>query len=363
MSAVEDRRFMGAALRLSGWHLGMTKDNPSVGCVIVKDGVILGAAVTALGGRPHAETQALDVAGEAARGATAYVTLEPCSHFGHTPPCANALVAAGVARVVACLPDPDPRVSGRGVAILRNAGIQVDVGLMQDEARRALGAYLTRRTSRRPQVTLKLAISADGMLGRRGEEVMITGPLARAQVHVLRAESDAILVGIGTALADDPELTVRLPGMGGRSPIRIVLDRRLELPITSNLVRSARQVPVIVASVGDTAAEAQPERQLRRDALANSGVEVLEKESLTELLHVLADREVSSLFVEGGATVAAAFFANGLADRIILSQGPVEIGEGGLESPLTPSNMPADFALIRAERYGPDLCFEYERSI
>ncbi|RWX75811.1 bifunctional diaminohydroxyphosphoribosylaminopyrimidine deaminase/5-amino-6-(5-phosphoribosylamino)uracil reductase RibD [Neorhizobium lilium] len=364
MWSADDRRFMGAALRLSRWHLGLTGANPSVGCVIVKDGRILGAAVTAQGGRPHAETQALDLAGEEARGATAYVTLEPCSHFGKTPPCANALVAAGVSRVVICLTDPDPRVSGRGISILRDAGIQVEIGLLEEEGRRALAGYLMRKTKHRPHVTLKLAVSADGMLGRRGEEVSITGPLARAQVHVLRAESDAILVGIGTVMADDPELTVRLPGMTGRSPIRIVLDRRLELPLTSHLVRSASGVPVIVASVQAPAFDAQsdPERDVRRDALLQAGVEVLETGSLSELLHELAGRGISSLFVEGGATVAATFFHQNLADRVILSQGPGEIGPGGLESPLKPSDMAANFVMIRAEAYGRDLCFEYERS-
>ncbi|MBY3117804.1 MULTISPECIES: bifunctional diaminohydroxyphosphoribosylaminopyrimidine deaminase/5-amino-6-(5-phosphoribosylamino)uracil reductase RibD [Rhizobium] len=244
-----DERFMAAAIRLSRWHLGRTATNPSVGCLIVRDGVIVGRAVTALGGRPHAETQALAEAGAHARGATAYVTLEPCSHHGRTPPCSEALIAYGVARVVISVTDPDPRVSGRGIAMLREAGIEVDAGVLEAEGRRSLAAYLTRQTKNRPYVTLKLAVSADGMIGRKREgQVAITGPEARAQVQALRAETDAILVGIGTAIADDPLLTVRTSGLESQSPIRIVLDPLLALPLTSKLVETARQVPVIVVA-------------------------------------------------------------------------------------------------------------------
>src|SRR5690606_8696089 len=212
-AAGEDARFMAAALRLGRRNLGLTATNPSVACLIVRDGVVLASAVTAPGGRPHAETQALAEAGAAARGATAYVTLEPCSHHGKTPPCAEALVAAGIARVVVSVTDPDERVAGRGLSILESAGIVVRTGVLETEGRDALAAYLIRQTRKRPHVTLKLAVSADGMIGRAGAgQVAITGPVSRGQVHVLRAETDAILVGIGTALADDPELTCRLPG-------------------------------------------------------------------------------------------------------------------------------------------------------
>ncbi|NNU45724.1 bifunctional diaminohydroxyphosphoribosylaminopyrimidine deaminase/5-amino-6-(5-phosphoribosylamino)uracil reductase RibD [Rhizobium sp. WYCCWR 11279] len=248
-----EERFMAAAIRLSRWHIGRTATNPSVGCLIVREGIIVGRAVTALGGRPHAETQALAEAGALARGATAYVTLEPCSHHGRTPPCAEALIAYGVARVVISVTDPDPRVSGRGIAMLREAGIEVDAGVLEAEGRRSLAAYLTRQTKNRPYVTLKLAVSADGMIGRQGEgQVSITGPLARAQVQALRAETDAILVGIGTAIADDPLLTVRTSGLEAQSPIRIVLDPALALPLTSKLVETAREVPVIVVASEET---------------------------------------------------------------------------------------------------------------
>jgi len=249
----DDERFMAEALRLAHQHLGATGSNPSVGCVIVRDDGegqrIVGSAVTAIGGRPHAETGALAVAGEAARGATAYVTLEPCSHHGKTPPCADALIAAGVARVVVAVTDPDDRVAGRGLAMLRDAGIEVVTGVLEDEGERELEAYLMRKRNNRPYVTLKLAVSADGMIGVKGQgQVRITGAPARDFVHRLRAETDAILVGIGTAIADDPELTARIPGLEHRSPLRIVLDGDLNLPLGSKLVRTATTVPVIVVS-------------------------------------------------------------------------------------------------------------------
>lgn len=366
---------MSAAMRLSRWHTGLTATNPSVAALVVRDGAIVGAAVTAPGGRPHAETQALSMAGGKARGATLYVTLEPCSHHGKTPPCADAITAAGIARVVVSLTDPDPRVSGRGLAILRDAGIAVESGVLEEEGRRVLGAYLMRQTRGRPQVTLKLAVSADGMIGRRdhapGEgQVAITCPIARAQVHVLRAEMDAILVGIGTALADDPELTCRAPGLEARSPLRIVLDRRLDLPPASKLVRSARDVPVIAASIGEafetpeTPETREPPgsgRAARRRALADAGVEILETGSLATLLSSLAARGVSSLLVEGGAGVARSFLDQGLVDRILLFEGTTTVGAAGLASPLTRADMPAGFRLLREEAFGPDRLTEYER--
>ncbi|SCX29459.1 Riboflavin biosynthesis protein RibD [Agrobacterium sp. DSM 25558] len=250
----DDERFMARAIEVSRRHTGLTDTNPSVGCVLVKDGEILAEAVTAIGGRPHAERQALELAGAAARGATAYVTLEPCSHFGITPPCANALVDFGVARVVVAVDDPDERVSGRGYQILRDAGIAVETGLLRAKGERVLAGYLTRKVKNRPHVILKLAVSSDGMIGRVGEgQVAITGPESRHAVHELRASCDAILVGIGTAVADDPELTVRIPGLEYRSPVRIVLDRRLELPVESKLVRTAGDVGVVVAQLASSA--------------------------------------------------------------------------------------------------------------
>ncbi|MGO8068890.1 bifunctional diaminohydroxyphosphoribosylaminopyrimidine deaminase/5-amino-6-(5-phosphoribosylamino)uracil reductase RibD [Rhizobium leguminosarum] len=370
-----DERFMAAAIRLSRWHLGHTATNPSVGCLIVRDGVIVGRAVTALSGRPHAETQALAEAGALARGATAYVTLEPCSHHGKTPPCSEALIAYGVARVVISVTDPDPRVSGRGIAMLREAGIEVDAGVLEAEGRHSLAAYLTRQTKNRPYVTLKLAVSADGMIGREGAgQVAITGPLARAQVQALRAETDAILVGIGTAIADDPLLTVRSPGLESQSPIRIVLDPFLALPLTSKLVETAREVPVIVvASEEGSLSQAEggippadaTDMDSRRAALEAAGVEVLYCNPYHPevLLPALATRGISSLLVEGGAKTARLFLEAGLVDRIQLYQAPVVIGERGIESPLDATDIPSGFTHTGTLMFGEDRLDEYERRL
>ena len=386
----EDERFMAAALRLARRNLGLTSTNPSVGCIIVNEGTIVGRAVTASGGRPHAETQALAEAGEQARGATAYVTLEPCSHHGKTPPCADALIASGIARVVVSILDPDERVAGRGVVMLRDAGIAVDIGTLHEEGGRVLEAYLMRQRKKRPHVTLKLAVSADGMIGRKGEgQVRISGAVARAQVQILRAETDAILVGIGTAVADDPQLTVRIPGLEERSPIRIVLDRRLDLPLDSKLVRTARDVPLIVVA-GDAgfpsprirgegarrADEGQPggaqmplsalaEREVdydaRRAGLEAAGAELLNADTIPDLLAALASRGISSLLVEGGARAARSFLDADLVDRILLFTCPPAIGEGGIPSPFQRTSVPEGFTLRRAARYGDDLFEDYER--
>jgi diaminohydroxyphosphoribosylaminopyrimidine deaminase/5-amino-6-(5-phosphoribosylamino)uracil reductase len=362
-----DRRFMAQAIELSRTHKGLTSTNPSVGTLIVRDDgdgpVIVGRGVTAVGGRPHAETQALAEAGERARGATAYVTLEPCAHHGRTPPCADALVAAGVARVVGAANDPDPRVSGRGYAILRNDGIEVVEGVLAAEAADVMAGYLIRSLKKRPEVILKLAVSADGMIGRLGEgQVGITGPAARAETHRMRAECDAILVGIGTALADDPELTVRLPGLEARSPARIVLDRLARLPVTSKLAVTARQVPVLLAASPEAPAE-------RRTALEACGVGFLACEiydgriALPELLEDLAGQGMMSLMVEGGAETARHFLEEGLVDRIALFTGPGRIGADGVASPMLAEQVPAGFRLVRETRFGDDVYAEWIRGV
>ncbi|HEV2901493.1 MAG TPA: bifunctional diaminohydroxyphosphoribosylaminopyrimidine deaminase/5-amino-6-(5-phosphoribosylamino)uracil reductase RibD [Pseudaminobacter sp.] len=361
-----DRRFMAAALRLSKKHSGLTSTNPSVGTLIVRDDgdgpVIVGRGVTAIGGRPHAEAEALAEAGPLARGATAYVTLEPCAHHGRTPPCANALVSAGITRVVGAASDPDPRVSGNGYAILRAAGIEVVERVLAEEAAAQMAGYLVRSLKKRPQVTLKLAISSDGMIGRLGAgQVPITGAVARRQVHLMRAEADAILVGIGTALADDPELTVRLPGLGARSPARIVVDRQARLPLGSKLVQTAQRVPVLIAA----APEADPGRKA---ALESAGVKVLATETykgrvaLPEFLEDLAAQGMSNVLVEGGADTARYFLDEGLVDRIALFFGPRPIGEGGIAAPLDRDHMPAGFRLLCEARFGDDSYAEWIRN-
>src|SRR5207249_5671915 len=243
-SKAADRRFMELALTLGRRALGQTWPNPAVGAVVVNDGVIVGRGWTQPGGRPHAETDALRRAGEAARGATFYVTLEPCSHFGKSPPCVDAVIASGIARVVSAIEDPNPEVAGQGHAKLRAAGISVDVGLGAAEAGHDHAGHFRRIRERRPHGLLKLAVSADDKIGAAGHKpVAITGDAAKTRVHLLRAQSDAILVGIGTVLADDPVLTCRLAGMEALAPVRVVLDRGLRLPGTSKMVQSGRQTP------------------------------------------------------------------------------------------------------------------------
>ena len=362
-----DRRFMAAAIRLARSHQGLTSTNPSVGTLIVRDDgdgpVIVGRGVTALGGRPHAETEALAEAGERARGATAYVTLEPCAHHGRTPPCANALVAAGVTRVVGAANDPDPRVAGKGYAILRQGGVAVRDRVLADEAADDLAGYLIRSVRKRPEVILKLALSADGMIGRRGEgQVPITGAVSRAEAHMMRAACDAILVGIGTALADDPQLTVRLPGLEARSPARIVLDRMARLPSGSKLATTAHEAPVMIAA----SLEADP---ARRAILEGMGVRFLATETydhriaLPELLDDLAAQGLSTLMVEGGAETALGFLEEGLVDRIALFIGPGRIGTGGIAAPVSPERVPAGFDLVREARFGNDAYAEWLRRI
>lgn len=360
---VLDRRFMAAALRLSRKNAGRTSTNPSVGTLIVRDDgtgpMIVGAGVTAVGGRPHAETEALAEAGELARGATAYVTLEPCAHHGRTPPCANALVNAGVARVVGAASDPDPRVSGNGYAILRAAGVEVVEKVLAAEAAEQMAGYMIRSLKKRPEVILKLALSSDGKIGMEGEgQVSITGDVARREVYLMRAEVDGILIGIGTALEDDPALTVRLPGLENRSPARIVLDRQIRLPETSKLVAGVDRVPLYVAAC----AEADPQR---RAALERAGVRFIGTETyegdiaLPELLEDLAALGMASVLVEGGAKVAKAFLAEGLVDRIVLFQGQEPIGKGGIASPIDANQIPAGFRKLRDMRFGEDSYAEW----
>jgi diaminohydroxyphosphoribosylaminopyrimidine deaminase / 5-amino-6-(5-phosphoribosylamino)uracil reductase len=327
---------MALALALGRRGLGNTWPNPAVGAVVVREErgepVIVGRGWTQPGGRPHAEVEALGRADTAARGATLYVTLEPCSHYGKTPPCADAIVAAGIARVVSALEDPNPKVAGQGHARLRAAGIAVEVGLGAEEARRAHAGHIRRVRDGRPHVTLKLAVSADRKVARAGRRpAAITGEAVRARVHLMRAMNDAILVGIGTALADDPQLTCRLPGLEPRSPVRVVLDAQLRLPLGSALVRGARATPVWIVGAPDASPEAAR-------ALQGQGVEVLSAPAhagrldLAVVLRQLAERGVTRLMVEGGPTVAAAFLTAGLIDEAALFRSPQIIGTGGIEA-------------------------------
>ena len=360
-TANEDIRFMAATIRLARRNLGRTGTNPSVGCLIVRDGAVVGRGVTAIGGRPHAEPVALAEAGDLARGATAYVTLEPCAHHGATPPCARTLIAAGIARVVTAVVDPDERVNSKGHAMLRAAGVAVETGVLEAEAGRDLAAYLVHKRLRRPFVTLKLAVSADGLLGIRGErQVAITGAEARAQVHLMRAEHHAILIGAGTAIEDDPELTCRLAGLEDHSPRRIVLDANARLHAGLKLVSSARDVPLLVAGPVNP-------------ALADSGAEFLAcdftdgRVALPELLEDLGARGVQSVMVEGGARVAQAFLESGLVDRIALFAGARPVGEGidparWVRSPIAADSVPSGYRLTETAAFGEDRLHIHDRA-
>jgi diaminohydroxyphosphoribosylaminopyrimidine deaminase/5-amino-6-(5-phosphoribosylamino)uracil reductase len=326
---------MQAALNLARRGLGNVWPNPSVGCVLVKDGAVVGRGWTRVGGRPHAETEALAAAGEAARGATAYVTLEPCSHHGHTGPCADALIAAGVARVVAAMQDPDTRVAGQGLARLAEAGIVVETGLLADAARALNQGYLLCAEAGRPMVTLKLAVSLDGRIAAHtGDSQWITDEDARAAAHGLRASHDAVAIGVGTAISDDPHLTCRLPGLPLRPPVRIVFDSRLQLPLTRRLVADAHAAPTWIVTLAETVEEGAPERA---DALADLGISLLPvapgpggRVSIAAALQALGDAGLTRLLVEGGGKLAASFVAENCVDALVIFRGPSIIGGDGI---------------------------------
>lgn len=327
----EMRAHMRAALALAARGLGRVWPNPTVGCVIVRDGRVIGRGFTQPGGRPHAEPLALAMAGEGARGATAYVSLEPCSHYGKTPPCADAIVKAGIARVVAAAVDPDPRVSGRGLNRLRDAGIAVVEGVLREEAEALNAGFFLRVNHGRPLVTLKVASTLDGRIATAsGESQWITGPAARRRGHLLRASHDAILIGSGTALADNPTLTCRLPGLEDRSPVRVVLDGALRLPREAALLRGLDAAPLwIVTRTGH--AEAQ------LAAWRAAGAEVLEaacdetgRLAPEAVLNVLGARGITRVLVEGGGQVSAAMLRAGLVDRLAWFRAGKVIGGEGL---------------------------------
>jgi diaminohydroxyphosphoribosylaminopyrimidine deaminase / 5-amino-6-(5-phosphoribosylamino)uracil reductase len=365
-SKAVDRRFMQLALALGRRGLGRTHPNPAVGAVVVRDGVIVGRGWTQPGGRPHAEPVALAQAGEATRGATLYVTLEPCSHVGKSPPCADAIIAAGIKRVVSAIEDPNPDVAGQGHAKLRHAGIAVDVGLEAEEAARAHAGHFRRVRDHRPHVILKLAVSADDKIAAAGhKQVAISGEIAKSRVHLLRAQCDAILVGIGTVLADDPLLTCRLPGIEARSPVRIVLDRSLRIPPKSRLVHSARSTPLWVVTSNQAEAPAAAMlgaagAQVIRVALTPAGLD------LPAILHELAGRGITRLLVEGGARVASSFVAAGLVDEFWLLRGPNPIGADGVPAldalPLATITQSQTFHVRASESLGADSLTLYERA-
>ncbi len=361
-----DLRHMRLALALGRRHLGRTWPNPSVGAVVVAGDTVVGQAVTAPGGRPHGEPVALAMAGAAARGATLYVTLEPCSHHGRTPPCVEAIAAAGIARVVTGIEDPDPRVAGRGHAYLRAQGIAVETGILAEEAARDHIGHVTRVTQGRPSLHLKLARTQDGFAAPgNGERLRITGPIADGAVHLWRAHADAIMIGIGTARADDPALTVRLPGLSARSPMRIVLDSTLRLNPSSHLVRGAHDVPTLVLTTRKAPAHA-------KRMLASFGVEVVtvdadgsERIDLAAAFRTLGERGLTRLCSEGGPALADALCASGLVDHCTLITGPRALGgEGGLPAlgpHLDRALREGAFRAVETRALGPDRAVTYER--
>ena len=368
----EDARWMRVALGLAGRSLGRVAPNPAVGAVLVRDGRLLGRGATGDGGRPHAEVVALAQArerygAEALRGATAYVTLEPCNHHGRTPPCTEALISAGVARVVFPMEDPDPRVSGRGLAALRDSGVVVESGVMAAEARRLNAGFFSAVARRRPWVTLKLATTLDGRIATRaGESRWITGAAARARVHLMRARADAVLVGAGTARADDPSLEVRGLGPHVVQPVRVVADSGLGLSPDSRLARTARQIPVKLLHHTDAPND-------RREALETLGIETLEvgtvDDGLLDMsrgLERLTETGVTRVLCEGGGRLAASLLVAGLVDEIALftagraigGDGRPGIGALGLERL---ADAP-EFALESTEPVGQDLLTRWRRS-
>jgi diaminohydroxyphosphoribosylaminopyrimidine deaminase/5-amino-6-(5-phosphoribosylamino)uracil reductase len=359
---------MRLALALGRRHLGRTWPNPSVGAVLVTTvgdrPQLIAQGITAPGGRPHAERIALERAGSAARGATLYVSLEPCSHEGRTPPCAAAVAEAGIARVVSALEDPDPRVSGQGHALLRAAGVEVAIGMLAEEAGRAHRGHVMRITQGRPAVTLKLAQTPDGYAARRlGPRLLVTGDAVQARVHLMRARADAILVGVGTILADDPLLTVRLPGLEACSPVRVVLDSRLSTPTRSRVVEGAGTVPTWIVAGPEAPAEAE----LR---LTGRGVEVLRvgadpsgRIRLDEALRRLAERGLTRLFCEGGPSLGEALAAADALDEVVIATGATPLGELGRPA-LGPALRAALRERLRAtedEEVGPDRLHLFER--
>ena len=359
----EDVRFMTLALALGRRGLGRTWPNPSVGAVVVRDGLIVGRGWTQPGGRPHAESVALARAADSARAATLYVTLEPCCHHGRTPPCTDAVIGAGIARVVSALVDPNPEVAGAGHWRLAEAGVVVEVGIGAEEARRAHAGHIRRVSDGRPNVMLKLAVSADQKVGLAGRRpVRITGETATTRVHLMRARSDAVLTGIGTVLADDPLLTCRLPGM--HSPVRVILDGLLRLPIESRLVSTAGTTPVWVVTGEGAARE-------REQALAARGVEVLRVArvggalDLAAALKRLGERGITRIMVEAGPILATALLRADLVDQAVLLRSPIEVGADGIDAldglPLTALTRSQRLEAAGSETIGADTLDRFER--
>lgn len=357
-----DVRYMRIALGLARRMLGATAPNPAVGAVIVDEatGEVIARGWTEAGGRPHAETQALARAGERARGKTMYVTLEPCSHHGKTPPCAEALVKAGLARVVVATDDPDSRVSGRGIALLYGAGIELSLSVCASEARWVGAGHVSRVQARRPLVTLKLAVSADGRIAAgTGSPTWVTGEDARARAHLLRAHADAILVGRQTVVDDDPMLDCRLPGLAARSPRRFVLDSQFRSPASARIFKDNGSGPSIILAARDAI---RPDH-IAEEVVRRVGVTIDGKLNLRHALRLVAEDGITRLLVEGGPTTARAFLDAGFVDEVVIFRGTGHLGEGGLlplvDRGLAEFDVPAHWRVTDHRRVGADSVVTY----
>jgi len=357
-----DARFMRRALELAERGRGLTSPNPMVGAVVVSDGVIVGEGYHERAGGPHAEVVALAAAGPRSRGATIYVTLEPCSYHGRTPPCARAVIDAGIRRVVAALVDPNPRVSGRGLDTLRAAGVEVADAILTDHAERQNRAFVAAMRLGRPHVTLKAAMTLDGRIAdRQGESKWITGEAARAVAHRLRAESDAIVVGVGTVLRDDPALTVRLGRPWPREPYRVVLDTRARTPLDARVIAAGTPARALVIT-GD---DADPARVAALTAVGATVVPVARSDDHVDpraALAALAEREVRAVLVEGGGEVHGGFVDAGLVDRVAVFVAPRVMGGRAATPSIGGSGLPLGGALrlstLEVSRLGDDLLIE-----
>ncbi|MFD2207595.1 bifunctional diaminohydroxyphosphoribosylaminopyrimidine deaminase/5-amino-6-(5-phosphoribosylamino)uracil reductase RibD [Kiloniella antarctica] len=364
----EDLQHMDAALALAERGLGSTSPNPAVGCVLVKDGTVVGRGYTQSGGRPHAETEALAQAGDHARGATAYVTLEPCSHHGKTPPCAEALIHAGISRCVVAMEDIDARVQGRGLELMRAAGIEVEIGIRQHEAVEINLGFFTKIRQGRPLITLKVATTLDGRIATKsGQSKWVTGEPARRAGHMLRVRHDAILVGSGTAVIDNPRLDVRLPGLEHHSPLRVVMDGRLRLPLTHDLVTRAKECQTILMTFVDN-------DPARLTAYKEAGVDVvsLHKDESGYInpaaaMKELGERGITRLLIEGGSHIIGSLLKANLIDRIVWFRAAKIIGGDGLAASvgfgLEQLNLAPKFHLTSVSKLGDDIMETYRREL
>lgn len=345
----DDARFMDAALQFGRRHMGLAAPNPSVGAIVVKtngaEPVIVSRGITAKGGRPHAETEAIKAAGEATKGATLYVTLEPCAHQSKTPPCARAVIQAEFERVVIAIEDPNPLVSGNGIRMLRDSGIETIVGIGAGQAKIDHAGHFRRVKDGRPHILLKIAVSADGKTGLAGRKpARISGPVSTAEAHILRATSDAIMVGSGTVLADNPKLDCRLPGMEGRSPVRVVLDGSLRIPLDCQLVQTAKTRKLIVIAGENAPADKQK-------ALEEKGAEVIRvqcmkdrwrKPVIADAMTELGKRGITRLLVEGGPMLSASLIQSDLIDEAVVVRASVTLGTDAIDAL---ENLPLDALL------------------